>query len=249
LTRSVPAALVFAMILGGIPRPAAAQASAWPERIWISVSGGVQPAANSFADAFELPLNAETGTVSVAYPVKSGAIVAGAGGVRVWKRLTVGVGVTRYNRRGEAAIDALLPHPFFDNQFRAVHGTAPATRTETGTHLLIGWMLPLADRVRLLIAAGPSALNVRQTFVTGVEFSETFPYDTAAFTRGTTANATARAAGFNAGADVFWMFSRHAGAGGLLQVTRARVNLRSGSRTIPLDAGGAQIGAGMRVAF
>ena len=249
MRRFVPAALVFAIVLAGMPRPAAAQARAWPERIWISVSGGVQPAANSFEDAFELSLNAETGKVSVAYPVKSGATVAGAGGVRVWKRLTVGVGVTRYSRQEEAAIDALLPHPFFDNHFRAVHGTAPVTRTETGTHLLIGWMLPLADRVRVLITAGPSALNVRQTFVTGVEFSETFPYDTAAFTRGTTANATATAAGFNAGADVFWMFSRHAGAGGLLQVARARVNLRNGSRTIPLDAGGAQIGAGLRVVF
>jgi hypothetical protein len=245
----VIAALGFAISFAATARPAAAQTRAWPERIWFSVSGGVQPTVNSFDDAFDLPLNAETGKVSVAYPVKTGAILAAAGGVRVWKQLTLGLGVTRYNRGRDAAIDALLPHPFFDNQFRKVHGTTPVTRTETGTHLLIGWMLPLTDRVRVLISAGPSALNVRQTFVAGVEFSETYPYDTATFTRATTTNATARAAGFNAGADAFWMFSHHVGAGGLLQMTRSRVDLRNGSRTITVDAGGAQVGAGLRVVF
>jgi hypothetical protein len=234
----------------GSARPAAAQSRAWTERAWFSVSGGVQPAENSFSDALEAPLYTETEKVSIDYPVKGGALIAASGGYRVWKQLALGIGVTRYNRRADATVSASLPHPFFDNQPRHVEGTTPATRNETGVHVLIGWMLPITDRIRLLLTAGPSVLSVRQTLVTGIEFTEVYPYDTASFKSATTKNATASATGFNAGADLFWMFSRHVGAGGLVQVTRARVKESAGTnRTLSLDAGGAQVGAGLRLLF
>ena len=250
MTRGVVAVAALAAVLVGSVRPAAAQAAPRRERIWFGVSGGVQAADNRFDDGFDLVLNAETGKVAIAYPVTRGAIVAAAGGVRVWKRLAIGLGVTRYNRRTQATVKARLPHPFFDNQFRDVEGAAPVTRRELGAHLLIGWMMPLSDRLSVTFSAGPSVLNVTQTFVTGVEFSETYPYDSATFTRGATADASSRAAGFNAGADVCWMFSRHAGAGGLVQMSRARATGEAApGRTIRIDAGGAHIAAGLRVVF
>ena len=168
----------------------------------------------------------------------------------MWKRLALGFGVTRYNRARDATVDAQVPHPFFDNQFRAVQGTTPATRNEVGAHVLIGWMMPITDRIRILVTAGPSVLSVRQSLVTSVEVTETYPYDTAAFKSAATKDATASATGFNAGADVFWMFSRNVGAGGLIQVTHARVKVPAdGGRTVSIDAGGAQIGAGLRFIF
>ena len=252
--KQTPATLiVLIMFIGlsaGLARPAAAQARAWPERTWFSVSGGVQPTVNSFSDAFEVPLSTETGTATIAYPVVGGTVIAASGGYRVWKRLALGFGVTRDGRRADATVDAQLPHPFVDHQFRAVRGTTPATRTEVGAHALIGWMMPITDRIRLLVTAGPSFLSVRQSLVTKVNVTETYPYDTAAFKSATTKNAAASAAGFNAGADVFWMFSRHIGAGGLIQVTRARVNAPAdGGRTVAVNAGGAQAGAGLRLVF
>jgi hypothetical protein len=238
------------LLITGPARPAAAQSAAWPERIWFSVSGGVQPTTNSFSDGFDVPLYTETEKVTIDYPVKGGAVIAASGGYRVWKRLALGFGVTRYNRRADATVDAQLPHPFFDNRFRAVEGTTPATRNEVGAHVLIGWMMPITDRIRLLVTAGPSVLSVRQSLVTSVEFTETFPYDTATFRSATTKDATATATGFNAGADVFWMFSRNVGAGGLIQVARARVKLPvDGGRTISIDAGGVQVGGGLRFIF
>jgi hypothetical protein len=249
IARRVMTAGLALIAVASAARPAAAQTRAWPDRIWVGVSGGVQPAVNSFSDAFDVPLHEETEQISIDYPVKGGAIVAASGGIRVWKHLALGLGATRYSRRADATVRARVPHPFFDNQFREIEGTTRVTRDEIGAHLLIGWMLPLTDRVRVLITAGPSVLSVRQTLVTGVEVGETFPYDTATFTRAITTNATATAAGFNAGADVFWMFSRRFGAGGLVQVTRARAKERAGSRTVEVDAGGAQVGAGLRVVF
>lgn len=238
------------LIVFGAASPALAQTRDWPERFWFGVSGGIQPTVNSFDDAFERQLYQETERVTVDYPVKSGALIAASGGMRVWKRLAIGFAATRYNRRGSATVKASLPHPFFDNQFREIEGTTTTTRRETGGHLLVGWMMPLGDTLRLIVTAGPSVLSVGQTLVTDVQFAETFPYDTAEFTAATTSNPTRTATGFNAGADVFWMFSRRLGAGGLVQVTRARARVDAGSgRTISIDAGGAQAALGIRVLF
>ena len=81
----------------------------------------------------------------------------------MWKQLVVGVGVTRYSAsRRRRRSTAQLPHPFFDNTVPHVEGTTPATtRSEVGAHVLIGWMLPITDRVRVLLTAGPSYLNVQ----------------------------------------------------------------------------------------
>ena len=81
--RRILTAGLIALALGWA-QPAVAQTRAWPERTWFSVSGGVQPTVNSFSDAFDLPLNEETGKVATSYPVKTGTLFAASGGYRVW---------------------------------------------------------------------------------------------------------------------------------------------------------------------
>ena len=246
--RILPAAAMILVL--GAAAEVGAQTRAWPERIWISAGGGVQPAAKGFADTFALPLHAETEQITVAYPVTGGTLIAARGGYRLWQRLTVGAGVSRYSRRAAATVHAQLPHPFFDNQFREVEGTTSTLRGETATHLFVGWMMPLSDRLRVILTAGPSLLSVEQTLVTGVQYAETYPYDTAEFTDATTRRSSRSATGFNAAADVMWMFTPRIGAGVLVQATRARVRVTAGdNRTFTVDAGGAQAAAGIRVVF
>jgi hypothetical protein len=247
MRHSVSAA-VFAIALGSAA--AAGAQDRWPERFWIGVNGGVQAGGTSFDDKFETPLHAESERVDVAYPVERGGLVAVRGGYRVWKRVTIGAGVTRFSRRADARVDAELPHPFFDNQFRQVEGTTSALRGETSAHLLVGWMQPISQRLRLMLTAGPSFVSTEQTLVTAVQFSEAYPYDTAEFTGAATTRATRGATGFNAGADLTWVFSRRVGAGVLVQFTRARARLDSGEgRSISVDAGGVQAAAGLRLFF
>ena len=243
MRRIVPALLV--LLATAVP------ASAQPakERIWFSISGGAQLTNNSFDDAFDLTLYTEPEHVTVNYPAKSGLLIAGSGGYRVWRQLFVGLGVTRYSSSGDAQVTAQLPHPFFDNTRRPVDGSARTTRSEAGVHLLLGWMLPVTSRVRVLLTAGPSVLNVQQLLVTDVTYSEAYPYDTAIFTGTTNRNASHTAAGFNAGADLFWMFSRSLGAGALIQATHARARLSDGDRSVSVNAGGAQAAAGLRFLF
>lgn len=250
--RCVRRVLTFflAVTFAAVAVPAAAQTAAWPERIWFGVSGGVQAASSGFDDAFDLPLYTEQEHVTVDYGAGGGPVIAASGGYRIWKRLAVGLGVSRYTHDGSSTVNASLPHPFFDNTFREIEGSARTERTETGAHVLIGWMWPITGKLRVLLTAGPSFISVRQELVTNVRFSETFPFDTAEFTGVDTRPVSDRATGFNAGADVFWMFSKHVGAGGLAQFTRAQVRLDAGhGRTVRVDAGGAQIGAGLRFVF
>jgi len=248
MRRRLTAAAFLVLIVAA--QPASAQDRQWTERIWIGVGGGVQLAGNAFDDAFELPLYTETERVTVDYPSKSGPVFDVRGGYRVWKRLTIGAGVTRYSQRADARVEAQLPHPFFDNQFREVEGETSTLRAETTAHLLLGWMLPLSDRMRLVLTAGPSFMNVEQTLVTDVKYSETYPYDTAEFTGASTRRSSRSATGFNAGADFSWMFSNRIGAGALVQIARARARLSPGEgRSITVDAGGVQFGGGLRLFF
>lgn len=246
--RRIAGVAVVSLVMAATP--ARAQDRQWSNRIWISVSGGMQSAVSGFDDTFETTLYAETERAAVEYPVKTGLVIAASGGYRVWKRVTAGVGISRYSRRDDAQVQAELPHPFFDNRFRHVEGTASALRGETATHLLLGWMQPISNRMRVMLTAGPSFISVEQTLVTAVEFSEAYPYDTAQYTGATTRRATRRGAGFNAGADVTWVFTPRFGAGALIQFTSARARLDAGSgRSISVDAGGFQAAAGVRAFF
>jgi hypothetical protein len=236
--------------------PAAAQSAKWPEKGWISINGGVEPAIHNFTDAFDLPVNQENEHVAVSYPVKGGTLIAGSGGYRVWKNLTIGLGVTHTSSKGNASISADVPHPFFFNQPRHVDGTTPETRSEVGVNVLIGWMIPVTDKLHVIVSAGPSAISVTQTVVTNITIAEVFPFDTATFGSAATTNAKKTGVGYNAGADIFWMFSRSVGVGALAQITGATVKETrdsgisgASSTTISVKAGGVQVGAGIRVLF
>src|SRR5439155_15639510 len=115
-----------------------------------------------FSDIVGTPLYQETRKITTSYPRGGGALVSGAGGVRIWKRLSVGLGVTHVSRSGDAPVQASLPHPFFDNQPRSVAGTARATREEIGAHVKIAWTMALSPRLRLIVAGGPSIVSLRQ---------------------------------------------------------------------------------------
>jgi hypothetical protein len=232
------------------PGTAAAQTHAKPERLWFSVSGGTQLGASAFSDAFDVPLYVEAEHVTVSTPVGGGTLLAGSGGYRMRRHLVVGVGVSHYNHRTDASVDAQVPYPFVDNRFREIHGSASTARTEAGVHLSVGWMMRVRPHVRLVVTAGPSVINVGQTLITDVAVSESYPYDTAAFGGVTTRKASRTAMGFNAAGDLFWMFSRTIGAGAVAQFTHLSAGENTaGGRTANVGAGGVQTAVGVRVIF
>jgi hypothetical protein len=248
---AVTALLLFGA-LGSSARTAAAQRADWPERVWVSVNGGIETATKSVSDAFSIQHFVEPEPIGVAYPSRTAGLVSVNGGYRLWNRLGAGVGVMRATSRGSANVTAQVPHPFFFNQLRQVQGTAHTSRTETSADVVVAYLMPLTDRVRVIVSGGPSVVALDQAMVTDVQVSQQYPYDTASFASATTGTVKKTAAGVNGGADVFWMLSRHFAAGALVRATHARVTAPRGAGTpasVRLTAGGAQLGAGLRVLF
>lgn len=227
--------------------PVAAQSQ---ERGYISLSGGVQGATGTFSDRFTYTVNAEEATTEVRYPSKTGILFDGGAGIRFWKSIGAAVHLSRSSVSGTAQTESQIPHPFFDDRDREVSGDAgDITRTETAAHVQL-YYRRASGRWRLRVFAGPSYFTVEQEVVTGVTVGEEFPFDSATFRRATTKRGKGSAPGFNAGADVSWMFTPHVGAGALIRFARANVDFNvDGTHRVSSHAGGAQAAAGIRISF
>lgn len=228
-----------------------AVAQSWSERVHISINGAFQTASNDFSDRFEFQKDVETGTTETDYPVSSGFLFDGGGGVRLWKNLGAGVAVSYFTHKDTASTTTRSPHPFFFNQFREVTGEVPdVSRTETAVHVQAMYFINPSGPLRVVLSAGPSFYNVEQDLVTEVVLRETFPFDTAEFSSARTQKVKGSAPAFNAGADVMWMFGRTVGVGGILRFSKATVDLDAPTnRTISVDAGGFYAGGGVRILF
>jgi len=229
--------------------PALAQAD--PPRAFLNINGGVQRAGVSLSNHFEFESNVETATVDVRYPAKAARVFDAAAGVTFWKRLGLGVAVSRTTGSGAARVRASIPHPLQYNSARAVEGDQSAlARAESAAHLHLLYSLPASGRWNIVLAAGPTFVNLEQELVTDVQYDETYPFDEASFRAATTRRSKASGIGAGAGIDVRWMLGRRVGLGGLVRFTRAWVDLDAGdNRRLRVDAGGLQAGAGLRIAF
>ena len=96
---------------------------------------------------------------------------------------------------------------------------------------------------------GPSFFSVKQDIVNDFEISETYPYDTATFTRAIAASQSESAVGVNVGGDVAYFFTPNVGVGGTAQSSGATVEMTVPSGTADVKAGGLQVGGGLRLRF
>lgn len=233
-----------------VPSQAARRPAADP-RFTISLNGGYQPTITEFEDTFTFSVYQETGTTRVSYPVEKGAVIDAGVGVRLWRGLGAGVAVSRFGSTSTAAATSSIPHPFFLQQHREISGDATGMeRIETAAHVQIQYQLPLRGRLQVLLMGGPSFLDITQTMVIDVNYTEEYPYDVATFASVDSQRASGSAAGFNAGLDLRWMFTRNIGAGALVRFSRAAIELDGPqNRTLSVDAGGGQVGAGLRIVF
>jgi len=167
--------LMLAVLAGPLP----ANAQTWSDRGYLNVSGWFQPSASfsntvrpiDFSEASEIDNRYHTGGVPG---------FEADGGVRVWRNLAVGVGVSRFSKETTAAVSAQIPHPFFFNKPRAVSGDAASlTRDETAVHLQALWMVAISRRWQLALSGGPSWFSVGQDLVGDVTVTQTYPFDTA----------------------------------------------------------------------
>ena len=228
-----------------------AQTAAWNDRARVSINFGVQPSSTTFTGATTKSVYLETSTINTTYGVSNGQLFDGGVLVRVAGGFGVGVAVSSFSKSQTAAVTGSIPHPFFFNTPRSIGGTTAALeRSEVVAHIQAAYVIS-SKRVDVAISGGPSFFNVSQDLVGAVTYSETYPYDTATFMAATVTKVTATKIGFNAGADIGVKLSKSVGVGGLVRFSRASLSfpLPGAATSVSADAGGLQVGGGLRLFF
>jgi hypothetical protein len=91
---------------------------------------------------------------------------------------------------------------------------------------------------------------VKQDFVTDVDYTASYPFDTATFSGAPTESISKGVMGYNVGADVSWRLSRMLALGGLIRFTGASTSLTVASgNDVDVKIGGLQTGVGIRILF
>jgi hypothetical protein len=222
------------------------------DRIYVSVNGAFQTGGSDFGETVTFTENAESGTFSTDYEVKSGPAFNVSVGAGLWRNIGVGVGVTRFSKNTPTVLSASVPHPFFFNRPRSVDGdVAGLNREELAVHVQARATFVPNPRIQAVVFAGPSFFKVKQDVVNDFEVSETYPFDTATFSRGLTREVDESKIGFNVGADVGYFFTRQVGVGGSVQWAGTTIDApaSSGTGTFDIKAGGLQVGGGLRLRF
>jgi hypothetical protein len=233
-------------------RPTTKPAQQPIDRIYVSVNGAFQTGGSDFSETVTFTENAESGTFSTDYDVKSGPAFNISVGASLWRNIGVGVGVTRFSKNTPTALSASVPHPFFFNRPRTVDGeVAGITREELAVHIQARATFVPRRNMQAVVFAGPSFFNVKQGIVNDFEITEAYPFDTAAFSRGISTEVDESKVGVNVGADVGYFFTRQVGVGGSVQWAGTTIDApASGSTgTLEIKAGGFQAGGGLRLRF
>jgi len=243
-----------ALVLGLLLLPAAhAQAQTAPDNtVFLNINGGYQTGSQVFSDAIPLALYGEQGRTDVHYEVeRSGGLVDVSAGVRVWRNLAIGVGVSSASTTSRADVTAAAPHPlFFQRPRQAQASVEGLEHSAVAVDIQAVWVVRASSRVEVALSGGPSFFNISQGVVTGVTIGEVrAPFDRAAIAGVAVSSLSETATGFNAGVDITVLWFRHLGLGLLVRYSGASVEVGLSDGPVSVQAGGAQAGAGLRIRF
>lgn len=221
--------------------PASAQMT-WTDRAFLNVNFGVQEVSHTLDTSSTFDLYGETGSLDTTQPIDGGALFDIGAGYKVWKNLAVGLGYSRVQSDGDAAIAANVPDPNFFDRHRGLTGVAPnAEHSEHAIHIQGTWVMPVTDKMDVGFSFGPTIFMVGQDVPTSISITE--PAPTLSSTTITREDKTT--VGINLGFDLNYFFRPRIGAGILARYTYGSVDLDSASES--LGVGGFQLGFGIRV--
>ena len=142
-------------------------------RGFLAVNGGYQLTANDFSDSATKRENGEDGRFDTTYTVKGGPSFDVAGGAKVWRKLGVGVGVSRFSVSTPPSLTGSVPHPFFFNRPRSIAGEVGGLkREELAVNVQVTGMFPIGARMQAMLFGGPSFFQVKQGVVTDFTYSD-----------------------------------------------------------------------------
>ena len=225
--------------------------SADSDRLRVNIDAGGQFSSNTVDTTTTKAVYLENASIHASEEVRRGVLADAGVSWRIAGDFAVGLTASWFMAKHDADVTASVPHPFFFRTPRTVTGTASLRREESAAHVQVIYTIHASRTVDVALSGGPSLFQVRQDVVTDLVFGDTYPYDAPTFTSAPAQRVSANHVGFNAGADVSFRLSRHAGLGGGVRFSKATVDLvvPNGGGTVSLNAGGAQAAGGLRLFF
>ena len=189
-----------------------------------------------------------TGVQTCALPICPG-FEAGLEYVFV-KRIGLAVSFASTSRNESATVRSGIPHPFYFDRKRQVEGeTKEFSHKETAVHFDLVYAAT-AGSIGYSFFAGVSRIKVETDLVKELQFSQTYPFDTATLTGVPPQAFEDTPTGFNVGGSLDYRIGRNFGLGAQVRFSRAKARFApSEGNSTEVDAGGLQVAAGARFLF
>jgi len=232
--------------------PAFAQGPAPLRSGYATLNFGGQAQSQDFPISGGFPLYGEEVVFDTRHDVGGGGLFEIGGGVRVWEDLSVGISfANRFKNTHDSVVNAQVPSPVFTDAWRSATGTAAGLgHSERAVHLLASWRVPVTEEFDVSLSFGPSFFTVRQDVVEGIDVAEVGgDFSAATISSISMRQVSDTGAGVNLGVDGTYMVTRQLGGGIQLRYSRGGVRLPVGGTDVKLDAGGFEVGAGLRFRF
>jgi hypothetical protein len=247
--------VLTAVVVAGLVAGAADATAQTDESVFfLSVNGAIEPGKQTYSDDGTFRLYDETGRLSVASDVSSGAVLDFGVGARVYGGMTLGASFHRTSSTDEATVSGQAPHPIFFDRPRSFSATvADLKRSEQALHLSVGYRYALTEAVDIHVFGGPSQFRFSQEVVDGVSISETGAPFTTVTASTTTAERKKNTWGGHVGLDLSYALYQDGDTsfrlGAYVRYAEASSEFQVVSNAVSTKVGGTQFGAGLRVRF
>lgn len=232
----------------------AAPAAAQDSRVFLNINFGYQVQSQDPIQSAEFPLYEETGTWQAQHSIGGGAPFEIGGGWNLSRRFGVGLSfATRAKDSRDVNVTANVPSPVFTDTLRNASASLTGLEhSERAVHLQALWQVPVTVEFDVTVFGGPTIFSVRDDVIQSVAPSELggdFSSVGLDVSRTTQRKSTV---GFNMGVDTRYRLTRLVGVGAMLRYSYGSVDLTlpdNPTGTLNVDAGGLEIGAGLRFRF
>lgn len=215
-------------------------------KVFVSVNAGGQTQAHTFETGLSLPVYSQTAILNTSTGIDGGPIFDVNAEYRFMKYGGVGIGVglgfSSFSVTGATTGAGSIPHPSFFNRHVAV--TIPergAKRNERSVYLTVAGSYRVTEEIEVTVYAGPSFFNVEQELITG--------FSVPAGTQDAVVSAEKQSkntVGGIVGIDGSYYVTKNIGVGAFMRYNGASVDLPAAKN---LEAGGFQLGAGVRIRY
>ena len=229
---------------------------------WVAANIGIgRPSSSIFSTSAVYSSGGDREELSTRYARKSDRQFDIGGGVLLRDRIQLGLSVSHTSDARPGTSTLSLNHPPFHPTITDSADTEPASHTETGVHIQLGYRVPVPGPFEVTFFGGPSHFSASQDVVADLDYDEVFNRATNTWSTTITELETERksgsAWGYHVGADVGLKLSPKFTVGLLTRYSRADVQiedpvasmLKDRTVTTTMGVGGLQVMGGVRVRF